>query len=695
MPSIPIPQYQRQIAPQGSANAGNLDAGGMDIARGLSGVGEGLNDLGRSQAYREDANFQKQQRDDLVAADTAFATFQARMDTQLKERMLNAPLDAKNFTGDSLKSFDDSAEELTKGIKDPRIRDLIKGRSLVVRERVAGDSTLFEATQGIKNRTAEVVTAREQREVLVRSKPGEFETQLAQTAAVIESAGLPPNVAREQLDISKERLAAASVSTLVEADPRGTLAALSSPPGESGNAAIEALSPDGRDRARNNAEIEVRRREAEAKARATEARLLAAAQAGALKDYMADAHEQFSMGYGLPEGYADARQAIKSLPDSEIRKGELLRKDAVLSTLDNSGFLALSPKAQETAITSLSTEIRDSGASPASLDMLKLAQSIQSETSRLAKADPFKFALDRGAVKLPKGTGDAAADMKARAEAGRKASVFLGEDVPGFTGQELANLGESYSKGSVDERMSILSAITDSHGQKQASTVFEALDKQGKAGMGLAGALMLDDPVSARLVVKGQAVTKEGGEAGKALLPQKADRDLTDVLGDAYGLGTPARAAVEDGIWSAYVALSAEEGDASGNLDPDRLEQATDAVTGGLIQYMGRTMPTPKRGVTQGQFSRWAGALEPSDFSSVAGLDANRAYQAFRADGWLEPIGQNKYAPMIMGPDGRGRFLVDGKGNPVSLSYDGGRQKDTASLIAETPTLSPFGPLTP
>jgi hypothetical protein len=298
-------------------------------------------------------------------------------------------------------------------------------------------------------------------------------------------------------------------------------------------------------------------------------------------------------------------------------------------------------------------------------------------------------------VTLPASTGDPTADLKARAEAARKASTFLGAEVPGFTGQELATMGERFQKAGVDERIALLGSIVDTHGQAQASTVFAALDAKNQTGMALAGALVMDDPEAARLVVKGQKAIIDGGKAGDVLVPKPADVApvLTSLLGDAYGLGTTSRNTVEQGVLAAYAALSADAGDVSGELNDDRLEQAVNAVTGGLVSYGGRTMPVPKRGVTQSQFSGWAEALQATDFRGVAGLDPARALDVFKRDGWLEAIGPNQYAPVILGPDGRARYLVDGKGDPLALSYDGGKQRSTADRASEAYGLTPFGPL--
>ena len=193
-----IPRYVAQNTPQGSLGIRSVDTGGQDIARGISAVGVGLRDTGYSRFAIQDADQQKKQRDALVTADAVNAKFQVQQGTRLRQRQLEAPLDVVDFTRTTQKEYDDGLAELMKGITDPFAKELITRRAQVDRERLTGDSMLFEATQGIKNRTAKVVTAREQREILVRAAPGRYGEAKAQQMAVLESAGLPPDVARQQ-----------------------------------------------------------------------------------------------------------------------------------------------------------------------------------------------------------------------------------------------------------------------------------------------------------------------------------------------------------------------------------------------------------------------------------------------------------------------------------------------------------------
>lgn len=504
---------------------------------------------------------------------------------------------------------------------------------------------------------------------------------LTKTLDEATTAGLLSSGERQA---GRERYASIITDALIDQDPRAVIEALNAEPGASGNAVVNALSAAGRNVALNRAQAEVRRQEAEARAREAERRAMEAARAVGIREAMADATMQFSMGFGLPDNYGDLSAAIASLPDDPV-KARLQRQDAVLSTLDKSGFLQMNPSQQNAAIVGLEAQLQQ-GANPAALEMLKMARSIQSEADRLAKDDPFAFAARRGVVKLPPPSGDPTVDMKARAEAGRQASAYLGRDVPGFTTAELEAVAERYQGASVDERLGLLASFVDSHGEERASTVFAALDKQGYGGMAFAGSLALDSPAAARLVVKGQKALKDGGDAAKALQAKAADfkQDLLPLLGDAYGLGTAPRNTVEQAVLAAYVAQSMEAGDVSGNINPDRLEAAVEAVTGGVVDFRGHRMPAPQRGVDQARFNDWTRALGPADFRGVAGLTPDQAYAQFQRSGRLQAVGPNQLVPVLPSVGGGELFLRREDGNPLTLSYDG-RQPVFGSDLADVP----------
>ena len=242
-----IPQYVARNSPEGLPGPRSVDVGGQSIARGISALGSGLRDVAQSQFAIQDADQQKKQRDGLVAADTAYSIFQVQQKTRLKEMQLSAKEgDIAEFTPNFQKQYDDSFAELRKGISGPMAQQLVAGRGAVLREELTGASTLFEAEQGIHVRMSGVEKAGEARQTLVRADPSKYQEELDKQFAIIEAAGFSADDARAQRDSARENISVSAVLTQATIDPIGIIKALGSAPGESGNAAIENLTPNGR-----------------------------------------------------------------------------------------------------------------------------------------------------------------------------------------------------------------------------------------------------------------------------------------------------------------------------------------------------------------------------------------------------------------------------------------------------------------
>lgn len=656
-----IPTYTQRTTAQ--ALPGPASVPGI---QGLGEVAQAAQNIGNVGLRAARADAVKQERDAAAWAGTELATVQAFAEQELVDRSLNVEPGAPDFTKSYLETIQERTRDAISRAPTASTKQWLTQRFIDLEGNLSTKAKLFEANEGIRYRGALTEQGTEQASIAVRSDPSRFEATLGERRAAIDSAGLPPKERERQLIVAKESLALSAVRTLAERDPVDALKRLRAAPGESGVTAIEALSPRDREWAINDSEVRIREIERERKAREAEAKAEANARAALLKDETDNALRQYKLGFGLPQNFGQLVTEVDRLPDDNPRKLGMRRDLAVLNALDDNGFLALTPRQQKDWATALETDIREKGANPASILMLDTAKGIQGESERRAKADPFRFVVERGIVKPPQQTGDVMADLTARAAAGRQASAYLGEPVPGFTAEELDNLAAQYQAGGVEDRLGILTALNQSHGEEQASAVYAELDKKNQGVMALAGVLTAENRGVGKLVVRGQVAIKEQPN----ILPGK-DRiqpELDATLRDAYGLGTSARRSVEGAVKAAYAALSADAGDLSGEVDADRFKAAVDAVTGGLVMFGGRTYPAPKRGVSQGQFEAWAGSLNREHFANVAGITPEDAERIYRADGGLVALGPNRYGIAIEGLGGT-YLLRDTNDKPLTVSY--------------------------
>lgn len=267
MPRIPI--YQQQTT-AGGAIPQSFDVGPR--GEGLAALGDGLQHVSRVLERQQEADFQKFEADAVSSAHLAATKAAAEWETHLLERSQQAKDGAQGFTPSLLKDFDQYSGEVLKAARSDTARQYLNGQMTQLRGSLAQRAMRFEATAGIDYRSRQMGDAASQATIAVRSNPDLFEQQLAAHGAALDAAALPDEVRGKLWGDAKDGIASAAVLTLIDRDPRGTLKALASAPGASGNKAVEALSADGRERLRSAAESEIRRREMEARAAQADAR---------------------------------------------------------------------------------------------------------------------------------------------------------------------------------------------------------------------------------------------------------------------------------------------------------------------------------------------------------------------------------------------------------------------------------------
>lgn len=267
MPKIPV--YQQQTTASGALpQSFNVGPRG----EGLDALGNGLLHVAGLIDQRQEADYRKFEADAISSAHLSATKATAEWETHLVERQQSAEAGAPGFTPKLLDDFDKYQAETLKVAKSDQARQYLDEQMIGLRANLQQRAMQFEAKAGVAHRGAQMADAADQMRVAIRANPELFDQQIAAYGAALDSAGLPPEVHAKLWADAKEGGAASAVESLVERDPLGTLKALQSAPGKSGIAAVEALSADGRDRARNAAEAEIRRREMDARAAMAERR---------------------------------------------------------------------------------------------------------------------------------------------------------------------------------------------------------------------------------------------------------------------------------------------------------------------------------------------------------------------------------------------------------------------------------------
>lgn len=93
-----------------------------------------------------------------------------------------------------------------------------------------------------------------------------------------------------------------------------------------------------------------------------------------------------------------------------------------------------------------------------------------------------------------------------------------------------------------------------------------------------------------------------------------------------------------------YADLSAQAADTSGKLNPDRLTQAVDDVTGGVLDHNGGKLIAPQRGMPQATFDKVMAGITDNDLAGVSTLAGEPVGANYlRNNATLESVGDGRY----------------------------------------------------
>jgi hypothetical protein len=167
-----------------------------------------------------------------------------------------------------------------------------------------------------------------------------------------------------------------------------------------------------------------------------------------------------------------------------------------------------------------------------------------------------------------------------------------------------------------------------------------------------AGSMMKGAPDIGSSIIRGQTaiamdkgyVPAKGSEA--TAFDQKFDEHIpASTFGLAARTDVSGPYAVAQGMVKArYADLSAQSADTSGKLNADRLTQAVNDVTGGVLDHNGGKLIAPVRGMPQPIFDRTMAGITDGDLAGVSTLNGEKVDANYlRNNATLESVGDGRY----------------------------------------------------
>lgn len=328
-----------------------------------------------------------------------------------------------------------------------------------------------------------------------------------------------------------------------------------------------------------------------------------------------DASDRLIMSGYQPsvQQFAALTQAAKGTPYEAV-----VRQQAQFSAFVG-GFMTAPPLQREQAITETTARVRQNP-TPENVQMLDRLRALDKNLSEAVRDDPISFAGRQGLATVQPinwtEIGTLKDQLAARADIARGMAGQYGAPVKVLTKEEASQLATIMRTGRTEDRVQMLGALKAAIPDPRAYQATMQQIAPDSPVTAWAGAIMGRRPQvesrvfspnietqadrAAQLLLKGEGLLnpsradqKEDGKRQPFPMPS-GNEDLQKVFADAMGTAFGSRAdAYQVGLQATkamYAALSAEEGDYSGQLDSTRLRRAIRLATGGVADVNGKTV---------------------------------------------------------------------------------------------------------
>lgn len=382
-----------------------------------------------------------------------------------------------------------------------------------------------------------------------------------------------------------------------------------------------------------------------------------------------------SLASAIVKGYAVDAEKLKSVRDGLAALGDtdgLKRLENAERLVDAArAFSKLTPEemAEDIEKTVVTPDDADFGVA-----VNDMKRSVLKDTVDLLEKDPVALGIKTGIV-AP--LGDFTPEtVRNRVENIAQMRRIYGRNVPVFSNGETKSIAAAVNAfPSYRDRAAFLGQITAEIDGNDAADLFAAVAPKNPE-VAQAAVISAEDPDASAMILEGADALKSGGD----FAPKNND-DLNEafyrLMPSEFSSFPPSVAAsVRAAATAYYTAAAKRDGDASRILSEDRLKEAVDKVTGGVVAYDrwffdGEDFKTiaPRRQMTSDDFEDAVAAVTDADLSGAFyyknGGIIEISAENFRDDAVLQWVGPNRYVLIF---DGAPAMHEDGK-TPYVFSF--------------------------
>ena len=324
-----------------------------------------------------------------------------------------------------------------------------------------------------------------------------------------------------------------------------------------------------------------------------------------------------------------------------------------------SEFLLRNPLAREQELLAAESSAMDEGQALMVADLRKAHES----ALVAQKADTISYAAKTGVVKVDPvqwGSDNFVESLAARKKSHDVAREVLGTSTGLLTNDEIPVFRDFMNKIPLQAKLATMAQVNEALGD-EAPFFYEQFKDKGFGSLPQAGQLVSEGALDvAGLVLEGG--DKRRSDMGKSLVSGINENFIPAIsrkIGSAFP-NTDTRDSTINSVLDVYASMAYEEGDLSGALKNDRLDKAVSMVTGGVIEFNGKRIQSPKYGMPQSSFEEWVDRLDPSiidDSGGAKGYDSAVVLRGIQSgEISLESRSRNSY---YLKDKSNGRFIAN------------------------------------
>lgn len=242
---------------------------------------------------------------------------------------------------------------------------------------------------------------------------------------------------------------------------------------------------------------------------------------------------------------------------------------------------------------------------------------------------------------------------------------------------DVARIRATLDTGKVADKLRIYSDLNTLPAPERAATLAKLGEKGSKAAVEVfAGSLLPEAPEVAVSILHGVGAQ----EADKRFLPTAGAHAQTyqtakDTALPVAAFNLAARnsptggfAVMSSAVDARYAALSAQAGDTSATLNPQRLTKAAEDITGGILIHNGAPLIAPSRGMSQRSFDGIMAGVTDADVAGMrTGNGAPITADYLRSSAKLHSLSSGRYLVQVNADDGNPKYAAGPDGNPFVL----------------------------